>query len=133
MKFFKEFGAFVKRGNVMDLAIGMVIGSAFNKIVSSLVNDIVMPLLGAVLRVNVQDLNVVLVEAVTDPTTGEIITEAVTLKYGNFIQTVIDFFIIALSVFVAMRAIIQTNKRIKEAAEMIKDKIIDDEEEQKAE
>lgn len=123
MKFFKEFGAFIKRGNVMDMAIGMVIGAAFNKIVSSLVNDVVMPLIGVICKVNVSDLKHVLVDAVLDAETGEVITAAVTLNYGNFIQTVIDFLIIAFSVFVAMKVILRANRTFQEASGAVKSKL----------
>ncbi len=121
MKFFKEFGEFIKKGNVLDLAIGMIIGTAFNKIVSSLVNDIIMPVIGVICKVNVTELKATLVPAVLDEE-GEIVKAAVTLNYGNFIQTIIDFLIIALSIFVALKVIMATNRKLTEATEFVKEK-----------
>ena len=103
-KFFKDFGKFIRRGNVIDLAVGMIVGSAFNKIVSSLVNDIIMPAVGSLLKFNVSEAKLILVEAVLDPETAEI-TPAVALSYGKFIQAIIDFLIIAFSVFVIVKLI----------------------------
>ena len=104
-KFFKDFGKFIRRGNVIDLAVGMIVGSAFNKIVSSLVNDIIMPAVGSLLKFNVSEAKLILVEAVLDSETSEIITPAVALSYGKFIQAIIDFLIIAFSVFVIVKLI----------------------------
>lgn len=115
--FFKEFGAFIRRGNVIDLAVGMIIGTAFNKIVSSLVNDIIMPAVGSLLNVNITDAKVTLVQEVLD-SEGEIVTPAVTLNYGQFIQTIIDFLIIAFSVFVIVKVITGLRNR----AEAVKKK-----------
>ncbi len=112
--FFKEFGAFIRRGNVIDLAVGMIIGTAFNKIVSSLVNDIIMPAVGSLLNVNITDAKVTLVQEVLD-SEGEIVTPAVTLNYGQFIQTIIDFLIIAFSVFVIVKVITGLRNRAEAA------------------
>ena len=102
-KFFKEFGDFIKRGNVLDLAIGIIIGTSFNAIVRSLVNDILMPVIGLIGGKNVADASVVLVPAVIE---GDmVITEAVLLKYDMFLQSIIDFLIIALTVFVIVKLI----------------------------
>ncbi len=111
-KFIKDFGTFIKRGNVLDLAIGMIIGTAFNTIVKSLVNDIIMPIIGVILKVNVVELRAVLVPEVLNEA-GEIIRNAVTINYGSFLQSVIDFLVIALSVFVAIRTITSVNTRIE--------------------
>ncbi len=116
-KFFKDFGAFIHRGSVLDLAVGMIVGTAFNKIVSSMVNDIIMPAVGSILKVNVTEAKLVLVKAVLD-SEGNIVTPAVTLNYGNFIQTIIDFLIIAFSVFVMIRTI----NKVRSKAEEIKAK-----------
>ncbi|MEM7469450.1 MAG: large-conductance mechanosensitive channel protein MscL, partial [Pseudomonadota bacterium] len=89
-----EFKDFAMKGNVVDMAVGIIIGAAFGKIVSSFVNDILMPPLGLAMGgVNFADLAVVLKEAV-----GEV--EAVTINYGAFIQTIIDFIIIAFAIFI---------------------------------
>src|SRR5690554_5455240 len=89
MGMLKEFKAFAMKGNVVDMAVGIVIGAAFGKIVASVVNDIIMPPIGLLVGgVNFSELQIVLKEAV-----GE--TAAVTINYGNFIQVVFDFLIIA--------------------------------------
>ncbi len=99
MSIVKEFKAFAMRGNVIDMAVGIVIGAAFGKIVSSFVENIVMPPLGLIIGgVDFKDLSVTLKEAV-----GE--APAVVLGYGAFIQTVFDFTIIAFAIFMALKAI----------------------------
>lgn len=109
MKIMKEFKEFAVKGNVMDMAVGIIIGAAFGKIVASFVADVIMPPIGILLGgVNFTDLALVLKDAV-----GEI--PAVTLAYGKFIQTVVDFTIIALAVFMMIKAI-NTLKRKEEAA-----------------
>ena len=93
MGFMKEFKEFAVKGNVMDMAVGIIIGGAFGKIVSSFVNDVIMPPIGLLVGgVDFKDLAITLKEAV-----GE--TAAVTLNYGNFIQNVFDFVIIAFAIF----------------------------------
>lgn len=109
----KEFKEFALRGNVVDLAVGVVIGAAFGKIVSSLVNDIVMPALGYFIGgVDFGDLAYEL-KAATVTAAGEEIP-AVLVKYGAFIQTVVDFVIIALAIFVAVK--VMNSLKRKEAA-----------------
>ncbi|MEG9486947.1 large-conductance mechanosensitive channel protein MscL [Mannheimia indoligenes] len=93
MSILKEFREFAVKGNVVDMAVGVIIGGAFGKIVSSLVSDVIMPPIGMLIGgVDFKDLAIVLKEA-----QGE--AEAVTLKYGAFIQNVFDFLIIAIAVF----------------------------------
>ncbi len=102
MGLFKEFKEFISKGNVVDLAVGVIIGAAFGKIVSSVVEDVIMPPVGLILGgVKFTALKIVLKEASTDPT-GKI-SEAVTLNYGNFIQTGIDFVIIAAAIFLFVK------------------------------
>ncbi len=102
MGLFKEFKEFISKGNVVDLAVGVIIGAAFGKIVSSVVEDVIMPPIGLILGgVNFTALKIVMKEASTDPT-GKVI-EAVTLNYGNFIQTGIDFVIIAAAIFLFVK------------------------------
>ena len=104
-KFWSEFKEFALKGNVLDLAIGVIIGGAFNKIVSSLVNDIIMPPIGAITGgVDFKDLAYIL-----KPKTD--VTEAVTLNYGAFIQNIVDFLIIALSIFVFVKVIAKLNRK----------------------
>ena len=115
-KFFSDFKKFITRGNVFDLAVGMIIATAFNKIVSSLVNDIIMPLITyATGASSVADLSIPLryewVDGVKEVT--------LSWNYGSFLQYVIDFFIIALSVFIMVKVVTKSRKRLEELGEMI--------------
>lgn len=110
-KFFREFRDFIQRGNVLDLATGIIIGGAFNKIVTSLVNDILMPLIGLLGGRNISEATLVLVPAVTNAE-GEILESAVTLNYGAFLQSIIDFLIVALTIFLIIKTAISFRKRI---------------------
>ena len=99
-----EFKTFISRGNVLDMAVGLIIGSAFTAIVNSLVSDIFMPLLGMVTgKVDFSEMKIVLQDAVTEG--GEIITPEVSVNYGSFIQYIINFLLIAISVFIMVKAI----------------------------
>ena len=114
MGMLSEFKEFAMRGNVVDLAVGVVIGAAFGKIVASLVNDIIMPAVGYVVGgVDFSELAIVLKEASVDAAGAEV--PAVLVKYGAFIQTVVDFLIIAFAIFVAVK-VINSLKRKEEAA-----------------
>lgn len=105
MGMLKEFKAFAMKGNVVDMAVGIVIGAAFGKIVASVVNDIIMPPIGLLVGgVNFSELQIVLKEAV-----GE--TAAVTINYGNFIQVVFDFLIIAFAIFMVVKAMNAAKKK----------------------
>ena len=111
-KFITEFKEFALKGNVLDLAIGVIIGGAFNKIVSSLVNDIIMPPIGAITGgVDFKDLVYILKPAIGN-------NPAVTLNYGAFIQNVVDFFIIALSIFIFIKVVSKLNRKKEEAKEI---------------
>ena len=105
MKILDEFKAFAMKGNVIDMAVGIIIGLAFGKIVSSALNDIIMPPIGLLLGgVNFTDLKVVMKAATeTNP--------AVTWNYGNFIQVIIDFLIVAFVVFMLIKAINVAKKK----------------------
>lgn len=108
-KFLSDFKEFAMKGNVVDMAVGVVIGGAFGKIVSSLVDDLIMPLVGALIgNVDFNTLAVTLREAVMDG--EEVVKPAVTLNYGSFIQTLVDFLIIAFSIFLVIRAINKAKK-----------------------
>ncbi|PLR30420.1 large conductance mechanosensitive channel protein MscL [Chimaeribacter coloradensis] len=97
MSFMKEFREFAMRGNVVDLAVGVIIGAAFGKIVSSLVSDIIMPPLGLLIGgIDFKQFALVLREA-------QGATPAVVMKYGVFLQNVFDFIIIALAIFIAIK------------------------------
>lgn len=105
MSFLSEFKEFAVRGNVVDLAVAVVIGGAFGKIVTSLVNDIVMPLVGKIVGgVNFNDLAVVLTPAQLNADGSEA-AAAVLLRYGAFLQSIIDFLLVAFAIFVAVKAI----------------------------
>lgn len=109
MGLIKEFKAFASRGNVIDMAVGIIIGAAFGKIVSSFVSDIIMPPIGIILGgVNFSDLSIVLQAAQGD-------APAVVIAYGKFIQTIVDFGIIAFAIFMGLKAI-NTLKRKQEEA-----------------
>ncbi|MCC6954337.1 MAG: large-conductance mechanosensitive channel protein MscL [Deltaproteobacteria bacterium] len=109
MSFAKEFKEFAMRGNVVDLAVGVIIGASFGKIVSSLVADVIMPPLGIIVGgVDFTNLKVTLRAA-------EGAIPAVTLNYGTFLQTVVDFTIVAFAIFLAVKAI-NTLKRNEPAA-----------------
>jgi large conductance mechanosensitive channel len=104
MGLLKEFKEFAVKGNAIDMAIGIVIGAAFNKIISSLVNDVIMPPIGLLLGgVDFKNLELILKKAGVSAA-GEALP-AVTLRYGQFINTVIDFLIVALSIFVVIKAV----------------------------
>ncbi len=116
MALLKEFKEFAMRGNVIDMAVGVVIGAAFGKIISSLVDDIIMPLVGvATGGMNFTDYKLVIQKAVIDGTTQEVLTPEVTLNWGTWVQTIVDFLIVAFCIFVAIRAINQMKRKKEEA------------------
>lgn len=105
MGFIQEFKEFAVKGNVVDMAVGIIIGGAFGKIVSSFVNDVIMPPIGAMLGgVDFSQLQIIVKEAV-----GE--TPAVAIKYGVFLNTVIDFLIIAFTIFILVKAMNNLKKK----------------------
>lgn len=105
MSIIKEFKEFIVRGNVFDMAVGVVIGGAFGKIVSSMVNDIIMPPLGLILGdSNFKDLKLVLKKPIIDDA-GKVTQEAVSVNYGAFMQTTLDFLIIAAVIFMVLKTI----------------------------
>lgn len=108
-KLLQEFKTFALKGNVMDLAIGVIIGSAFGKIVTSLVNDIIMPVLGLALgRVNLSE------RAFTLPAGNG---KDLIIKYGSFLQSILDFLIIALSIFVMVKVLNEMRRRFEKQKE----------------
>lgn len=109
MKLFDEFKAFVMRGNVVDLAVGVIIGAAFGKIVTSLVNDIFMPIIGMIIgNVDFSSLEIKLGE----PVEG---VEQAAIKYGMFIQEIVNFIIIAFCIFMFIKLINRIQKKKEEA------------------
>lgn len=113
MKIINEFKAFAMKGNVIDMAVGIIIGAAFGKIVSSIVNDIIMPPIGLLVGgVNFSDLKFVMKDAV-----GEI--PAVSINYGNFIQVTFDFLIVAFAIFLVIKFMNAAKKKEEEKEAII--------------
>ena len=107
-KFFAEFKEFAMRGNVMDMAVGVIIGGAFGKIITSLVDDVIMPIIGMILGgVDFTGLSVKIGEA--------------SINYGNFIQNIIDFIIVALCIFIMIKAINGLTAKVKGEEEEVKE------------
>lgn len=106
-KFIHEFKVFISRGNVMDLAVGLIIGSAFTAIVKSLVDDVIMPLIGLILGgINFSSLRVVLREATEQ-------SKELALSYGKFIQSIVDFLLIAFVVFLLIKTLNSFRERLE--------------------
>ncbi len=117
MKIVNEFKEFAMRGNVIDLAVGVIIGAAFGKVVGSLVNDVIMPPIGVLVGgMDFKSLAFTIREAVMDPATGKVAKDAVTIKYGNFIQTLVDFTIVAFAIFMMVKAVMNLSRKKKEEA-----------------
>ena len=115
-KIAKEFRDFIMRGNVLDMAIGVIIATAFGKITTSLVNDVFMPFIGWIIGdIDLAQLNITLVPAVLDETGAEI-TKAVVMGIGTFISTIIDFILIALIVFAIVKMMNKLNRKKEEPA-----------------
>lgn len=125
MGFWSDFKKFISKGNIIDLATAVVIGNAFNKIVTGLVNNIVMPVVSlAVGGLNVADWKHVIKEAVLNEA-GEVVEAETAILYGAFIQSIIDFLIVALCIFAALRILMKTKTALNEkqiAAEEAKKK-----------
>ena len=117
MKFFQEFKEFAIKGNMFDMAIGIIIGAAFSKIVSSLVHDIIMPTIGFIIgKVNFRNLKIVLQEEVAN-NSGNIVQELVAINYGNFVQVIFDFSIIALTIFLVIKFFNTLRKKAEDEKE----------------
>ena len=119
-KFFEEFKTFAMRGNVIDMAVGVVIGGAFGKITTSIVNDIIMPLISMITGgVNFSDWKWVLKEAVTEVGADGALVETaaeVSVKFGNTIAIILDFIIIAFAVFCMVKALNNLHRKKEEPA-----------------
>lgn len=110
--FIQDFKEFALKGNIIDMAVGVVIGGAFGKIVTGLVNYIINPVIGAITGgVSLDGLKTVIEPAVTEG--GEVVTEEVAILWGTWIQTIIDFIIVALCIFIILRAIIKSKEKIE--------------------
>lgn len=117
---FEEFKKFAFKGNVIDMAVGVIIGGAFSKIVTSVVNDVIMPIMGKLTGgINLSALKLVLSPAQYN-STGELITPESAILYGSLIQNIIDFLIIAFCIFIFVRAINKLRKKEEKAAEPVK-------------
>ena len=115
--FWSDFKKFISKGNVIDLSVGVVIGGAFGKITSSLVADIIMPLVGlAVGGLDVSQWKIVLKEAVLAADGVTVEAAEVAVRYGNFLQMILDFLIIAFSIFCVLRAVMHSKKKAEAQA-----------------
>jgi len=111
MTFFKEFKEFAIKGNVFDMAVGIIIGSAFTKVVNSVVADFIMPIMSIFIgKINFQDLAYVFQEAELDDN-GEVLNTAISISYGNLIQATIDFLIIAFCIYLLVRMFNKLRKK----------------------
>ena len=118
MKIVQEFKEFAVKGNVFDMAVGVITGTAFSKVVSSLVQDIIMPPIGVLVgKVKFENLSWTMQPEIKDAR-GEVVQELVALKYGAFLQVAIDFIVITLSIFVVVKLF----NRVRAKAENVKDK-----------
>ncbi len=116
MSIIKEFKEFAVKGNMMDLAVGIIIGGAFGKVVSSIVADVLMPPLGVLIGgLNFTDIKITLKDAAVDAA-GKVTHAAVTLNVGNFLQALVDFTIIAFAVFLLVKGINRMNRKAEAAA-----------------
>ncbi len=117
-EFFSEFKAFAMRGNVIDLAVGVIIGGAFGKIVSSFINDVVMPPIGLLLGgVDFKDLKILLKAGSSE---GDKVIDPVFLSYGGFINTVVEFVIIAFVIFLAVKGMNRLTRKDQEEKAAVK-------------
>ena len=113
MSFIQDFKAFALKGNVVDMAVGVIIGGAFGKIVTSIVNNIIMPPIGVLTGgMDFTDLKLVLKDAVKKG--DQVVSEAVTINYGQFIQDVVDFLIIAFCIFLMVKGIAALSRKKEE-------------------
>ncbi len=120
-KFFEDFKNFIAKGNVIDMATAVIIGGAFNKIITSLVNDIVMPAISILMGgLDVTEWKYVISPAVVVDGVETVAESAI--RYGLFIQTVLDFLLVAFSIFVALKVILTFQNKFKETAEKLKKK-----------
>lgn len=116
-KFIEDFKQFALKGNVIDMAVGVIVGGAFGKIVSSLVDDIIMPCISVITgNTGFENMKYIIHHAEpADAAAGKAAIEEVAINYGMFIQNIVDFIIIALSIFIALRVTVKFMKKEKEA------------------
>jgi large conductance mechanosensitive channel len=117
MKIINEFKEFAIKGNMFDMAIGIVIGTAFHKIITSLVDDIIMPPFGYIIgRVDFSDLSIVIQKEVVEKG-GDVVKELVALNYGSFIQVMIDFMIITATIFLVIKLFNKLRRKAEDEKE----------------
>lgn len=117
-KFIEDFKAFALKGNVIDMAVGVIVGGAFGKIVSSLVNDIIMPVITLCTGgTGFENMKFVIKHGIPATEEGQAAVEEVAVHYGTFIQNIVDFFIIAFSIFVAIRVTVKFQEKWKKDEE----------------
>ena len=115
-KFLQDFKEFAMKGNIIDMAVGVIIGGAFGKIVSSLVNDIIMPVVSTMTGGdNLSKMKYIITKGQEATAEGQAAIEEVAINYGMFIQNIVDFLIIALSIFVALKVIMKFKRKEAEA------------------
>lgn len=118
--FWNDFKAFAFKGNVLDMAVGVIVATAFTKIVNSLVNDVFMPFISWLFKLpDFAAMNIVLVEPTLDAATGEVLDPGVTMLLGSFILNVVNFFLVALFIFVFIRTISKLKR--KKAEEVVEE------------
>ncbi|MBR6790235.1 MAG: large-conductance mechanosensitive channel protein MscL [Oscillospiraceae bacterium] len=116
-KFIEDFKKFALKGNVIDMAVGVVIGGAFSKIVTSLVNDVIMPVFSLLTKsVQFNALKLVMRPAVLDEA-GEVVQAEAAILYGNFLQNILDFLLIAISIFVCIRLVTKMGEKLRKKEE----------------
>lgn len=119
----KEFKEFIARGNVMELAIGVVMGTAFKAIIDSLVADILMPIIGLILGdMSLADMKYVIEPAVVEA--GEVVKPELAIGYGSLIQTIINFLLIALFIFLMVKGLNNLQKRMKKEEEEVVEEVV---------
>ncbi|MCH5230533.1 MAG: large-conductance mechanosensitive channel protein MscL [Muribaculaceae bacterium] len=117
-KFLEDFKAFAMKGNVIDMAVGVIVGGAFGKIVSSLVNDIIMPVVTLCTGgTGFENMKFVIKHGIPATEEGQAAVEEVAIHYGTFIQNIVDFFIIAFSIFIAIRVTVKFQDKWKKDEE----------------
>lgn len=113
-KFFSDFKAFIMKGNIIDMAVGVVVGGAFGKIVTSLVNDIITPLISILTgKISIADLKWVINEAVYAEDGVTVVTPELALTYGAFLQNILDFFIIAICIFTVLSLMTAAQRKLE--------------------
>lgn len=132
-KFFGEFKAFIAKGNVIDMATAVIIGAAFNKIITSLVNDVIMPLISILVGgLNVTDWKWVISPEVLDEA-GVVVTAENALRYGVFIQAVIDFLIVAFCIFLALKVVLSFQNTFEKMKKKKEEEVVEEVVEEAAE